>query len=123
MKRIQHQLTDWNGSPYQPVPIAADVPQRIALRLLEQPEDYPGVVVEQQSVRAYPRPYGINLAHVLGYLSPITEDELDQAQRATTTSRSTAPRRSAGPGSRSSTTSGCAGCPATRASRSTRWAG
>lgn len=70
----------WNGSPYQPVPIAADVPQRVALRILEQPEDYPGIVAEQQSVRAYPRPYGVNLAHVLGYLSPITEGELDQAQ-------------------------------------------
>ncbi|RYJ01890.1 MAG: penicillin-binding protein 2, partial [Actinomycetales bacterium] len=37
---------------------------------------------EQQSVRAYPRPFGINLAHVLGYLSPITADELDSAEEA-----------------------------------------
>lgn len=80
VKRIQHQLTAWNGSPYQPVPIATEVPQRVALRLLEQPEDYPGIVVDQQSVRAYPEPYGVNLAHVLGYLSPITEGELDQAK-------------------------------------------
>ncbi|HEX6151452.1 penicillin-binding protein 2 [Nocardioides sp.] len=89
--RIQRQLVTcgddgsvpgvcWNGSPYQPVPIAQDVPQRTALRILEQPEDYPGVIAEQQSVRAYPRPYGINLAHVLGYLSPITEDEYDRAR-------------------------------------------
>ncbi len=70
----------WNGSPYQPVPIANDVPQRTALRILEQPEDYPGVLAEQQSVRAYPRPFGLNLAHVLGYLSPITEDEYDMAR-------------------------------------------
>ena len=47
--------------------------------MLEQPEDYPGVLAEQQSVRSYPRPYGINLAHVLGYLSPVTEDEYDLA--------------------------------------------
>lgn len=70
----------WNGSPYQPVPVASDVEQEVALRILEQPEDYPGVLAEQQSVRAYPRPFGINLAHVLGYLSPITEDELDAAE-------------------------------------------
>lgn len=69
----------WNGSPYQPVPIASDVRERVALRVLEQPEDHPAVIAEQQSVRAYPQPYGINLAHVLGYLSPITEDEYDQA--------------------------------------------
>ncbi|WP_395694486.1 penicillin-binding protein 2 [Nocardioides sp.] len=70
----------WNGSPYQAVPVASDVEQSVALRILEQPEDYPGVVAEQQSVRAYPRPYGVNLAHVLGYLSPITKGEYDQAQ-------------------------------------------
>ena len=71
--------TCWNGSPFQPVPIASDVAQSVALLILEQPEDFPAVLAEQQSVRAYPRPYGINLAHVLGYLSPITEDELDVA--------------------------------------------
>ena len=70
----------WNGSPYQPVPVAEDVEQAVALRLLEQPEDFPAVVVDQQSVRAYPEPYGVNLAHVLGYLSPVTEDELDTAK-------------------------------------------
>jgi penicillin-binding protein 2 len=69
----------WNGSPYQPVPVASDVSKDVALRVLEQPEDYPGVVAEQQSVRSYPRPFGINLAHVLGYLSPVTEDEYDLA--------------------------------------------
>ena len=72
--------TCWNGSPYQPVPVASDVGKDTALRILEQPEDYPGVVAEQQNVRAYPRPFGVNLAHVLGYLSPITEDEYDAAQ-------------------------------------------
>ncbi|MBE7325118.1 penicillin-binding protein 2 [Nocardioides sp. Y6] len=72
--------TCWNGSPFQPVPVATDVDQSVALRLLEQPEDYPGVVVEQQNVRSYPSPFGVNLAHVLGYLSPITEEEFDTAQ-------------------------------------------
>lgn len=74
--------TCWNGSPYQPVPVATDVSKDVALRVLEQPEDYPGVLAEQQSVRAYPEPYGVNLAHVLGYLSPITEEEYDAAQAA-----------------------------------------
>jgi penicillin-binding protein 2 len=70
----------WNGSPYQPVPVATDVPQKVALRILEQGEDYPAVVATQESVRDYPEPYGINAAHLLGYLSPITEDELDAAR-------------------------------------------
>lgn len=70
----------WNGSPIQPVPVAVDVPQPSALRVLEQPEDFPAVLADQQSLRAYPRPFGVNLAHVLGYLSPITGDELDDAE-------------------------------------------
>lgn len=74
--------TCWNGSPYQAVPVASDVSKDVALRILEQAEDYPGVVAEQQNVRAYPRPFGVNLAHVLGYLSPITEDEYDAAKDA-----------------------------------------
>ncbi|UDY24495.1 penicillin-binding protein 2 [Nocardioides sp. Kera G14] len=79
---IQKDLDDWNGSRYEPVPIASDVPEKVALAILEQPEDYPGVVADQQSVRAYPQPYGINLAHVLGYLSPVTDKEYAAATKA-----------------------------------------
>ena len=71
----------WNGSPIQPVPVAVDVAQPAALRVLEQPEDFPAVIAEQQSLRAYPRPFGVNLAHVLGYLSPITGEELDASEQ------------------------------------------
>ena len=46
----------WNGSPYQPVPIAEDIRQQTALRIMEQNEDFPAVIVEDQNVRAYPRP-------------------------------------------------------------------
>ncbi len=72
----------WNGSPYQPVPVALDVRQSVALRILEQPEDYPAVVTQQQSLRAYPSPYGVNLADIVGYLSPITAGELDPRPQA-----------------------------------------
>lgn len=95
--RIHRLLTDcgddkavqgdcWNGSPFQPVPVAVDVPQPMALRVLEQPEDFPGVTAEQQSLRAYPQPYGINAAQVLGYLSPISGEEYDAAKDAGDTS-------------------------------------
>ena len=108
----------WNGSPYQPVPVAQDLDDATALRINEQPEDFPGVVVVQQSVRDYPQPFDINAAHLLGYLSPITEDELTGAELGGDT-RSTARRWWAGPASRRSTTPGCAGSPATSGSRST----
>ncbi|WP_148574264.1 penicillin-binding protein 2 [Nocardioides caldifontis] len=70
----------WNGSPYQPVPVAKDIEQQTALMIMEQNEDFPAVIVESQSVRSYPTPFGINAAHLLGYLSPVTEDELDHAE-------------------------------------------
>jgi penicillin-binding protein 2 len=70
----------WNGSPYQPVPVAQDITQAQAQRMREEPEDYPGVIVEQQAVRDYPEPFGINAAHLLGYLSPVTAEELDEAE-------------------------------------------
>lgn len=72
--------TCWNGSPFQPLPVAEDVEQAVAVRILEQREDFPAVLAERQSVRAYPEPFGINAAHLLGYLSPITEEELDEAE-------------------------------------------
>jgi len=72
--------TCWNGSPYQPVPVATDLEPGTALRLKEQAEDYPSVLVEKQRLRAYPRPFGVNAAHLLGYLSPVTEDELEDAE-------------------------------------------
>jgi penicillin-binding protein 2 len=71
----------WNGSPYQPVPVAEDIPQQVAVSIMEQGEDFPSVLVEKQNVRAYPAPYGINAAHLLGYLSPITEEELARARK------------------------------------------
>lgn len=72
--------TCWNGSPYQPVPVAEDIRQQTALSIMEQGEDFPAVLVDAQSVRTYPAPYGVNAAHLLGYLSPITSDELDAAK-------------------------------------------
>ena len=74
--------TCWNGSPFQPVPVARDVAQATAVQISEQAEDFPGVVAQRESVRAYPAPFGVNAAGLLGYLSPITADELEEAEKA-----------------------------------------
>ena len=71
----------WNGSPFQPVPIASDVSQASAVKILEETEKYPGVLARTESLRAYPSPYGVNAAHVLGYLSAITESEMAEAKK------------------------------------------
>jgi penicillin-binding protein 2 len=70
----------WNGSAVQAVPVALDVPQSAALRILEQPEDFPTVHAVQESARSYPQPFGVNAAHVLGYLSPVTGEEFEASQ-------------------------------------------
>jgi penicillin-binding protein 2 len=74
--------TCFNGAPYQPVPVAEDVPARVALQIMERAEDFPGVTAELQAVRAIPRPLGVNAAHLLGYLGPVTEAELKASSQA-----------------------------------------
>jgi len=67
----------WAGSPQVPVPLADDVDPTRALSLAEQPQRFPGVAVEFQPVRVYPRPLGVSAAQVLGYLGQVGPDEVD----------------------------------------------
>jgi penicillin-binding protein 2 len=71
----------WNGSPYQPIPVAKDISQSLALTIMEKRSDYPGVTAGLEAVREFPAPYGVNAAHILGYLGPVSDDEL-AAQKA-----------------------------------------
>ncbi|GAA2432589.1 penicillin-binding protein 2 [Streptomyces glaucus] len=70
----------WNGSPYQPIPITDEATPRQALQIRERAEDFPGITAEPQAVRRYPSPGKANTAQVLGYLSPVTDQEIQQAQ-------------------------------------------
>ncbi|MFJ4684894.1 penicillin-binding protein 2 [Streptomyces sp. NPDC088789] len=70
----------WNGSPYQPIPITDEATARQALQIRERAEDFPGVTAEPQAVRRYTAPGEANTAQVLGYLSPVTDDEIQKAQ-------------------------------------------
>ena len=66
----------WAGSPYQPVPVAVDVPTAIGLEILEDHDKFPGITAQPTAVRTYPAPFGVNAAQLLGYLSPVTQAEL-----------------------------------------------
>jgi penicillin-binding protein 2 len=66
----------WTGSPYQPIPVAQNVPGRIALQIMEQQKTYPGITAQVQPVINYPKPRGANPAQVVGYLQPITPQEI-----------------------------------------------
>jgi penicillin-binding protein 2 len=70
----------WNGSPYQPIPITDEATPKQALQIRERAEDFPGISAEPQAVRRYPSPGKANTAQVLGYLSPVTDDEITKAQ-------------------------------------------
>jgi penicillin-binding protein 2 len=69
----------WNGSLVQPVPVARDVSVRQALEVSEQHDLFPGVTAGPETIRRFPAPYTLNAAHILGYLSPVTESELAAA--------------------------------------------
>ncbi|MFI1002569.1 penicillin-binding protein 2 [Streptomyces galbus] len=71
----------WNGSPYQPIPISDTITPRQALQIRERAEDFPGITAEPTAVRRYPRPGGADTAQVLGYLSPVSDEEIKQAER------------------------------------------
>ncbi len=66
----------WNGSPYQPVPVANDVDTQTALTIMERRRDFPGISARLEAVREYPAPFNVNAAHMLGYLGPVTEEQL-----------------------------------------------
>jgi len=70
----------WNGSPYQPIPITDEATPRQALQIRERSEDFPGITAEPEAVRRYPSPGEANTAQVLGYLSPVTDNEIQQAK-------------------------------------------
>jgi penicillin-binding protein 2 len=70
----------WNGSPYQPIPVTDKASTAMALQIMERQEDFPGVTAEPQALRGFPKPEGANAAHMLGYLSPVTDEELNHQE-------------------------------------------
>ena len=70
----------WNGSPYEPIPVSETDDTTLALRILERQEEFPGVTAELAPVREFPAPQGANAAHLLGYLSPVSAEELEEQQ-------------------------------------------
>lgn len=66
----------WNGSPFQPIPITDEATSEQALQIRERAEDFPGISAEPTAVRRYAAPNDANTSQVLGYLGPVTDDEV-----------------------------------------------
>ncbi|CAM5361480.1 MULTISPECIES: penicillin-binding protein 2 [Streptomyces] len=70
----------WNGSPYQPIPITDEATAKQALQIRERTEEFPGISAEPTAVRRYPAPGKAHTSQVLGYLSPVTDEEIKKAE-------------------------------------------
>ncbi|MFJ4376848.1 penicillin-binding protein 2 [Streptomyces albidoflavus] len=70
----------WNGSPYQPIPITDEATAKQALQIRERTEEFPGITAEPTAVRRYPAPGKSQTSQVLGYLSPVTDEEITKAE-------------------------------------------
>ena len=64
-----------NHTGYEPIRVKNDVKQEILSVIEEQSDLYPGVIIEVQAVRDYPQK--AQGAHVLGYVSEISDAELE----------------------------------------------
>ncbi|MEU6484691.1 penicillin-binding protein 2 [Streptomyces sp. NPDC046887] len=70
----------WNGSPFQPIPVTDEATTQQALQIRERAEDFPGITAEPTAVRRYPAPGKSRTSQVLGYLSPVTDEEIQKAK-------------------------------------------
>jgi len=66
----------WTGSRYQPIPITKEADPDVALQIVERSDQFPGVNAEPIAIRNYPGLAGVNGAHVLGYVGPLTDSDL-----------------------------------------------
>ena len=80
----------WAGSPYQPIPVDENVSDQVALQIMEEQDQFPGVTAQAQGVVTYPMPHGANPAQVLGYLQPATTEQLKKDHLPAGTGYSTA---------------------------------
>lgn len=77
VRSIEELVAEGEGiAPFRPVTVAQDVPQRVAMQILEERIYMPGVDVEPISVREYPS--GELTAHIVGYLGPIPAEEAEE---------------------------------------------
>lgn len=74
---ISAEVDDPRYGPFDRIPVAVDVSSALMVYLGERPDQFPGVRVEQRTVRSYP--YGSLASHLLGYVGPVTRAEQEQA--------------------------------------------
>lgn len=69
----------WTGSRFQPIPVTKEADPELALSIVERSDQYPGISATPVSIRNYPASAGVNAAHLLGYIGPLSEEDLSGA--------------------------------------------
>ncbi|WP_420431957.1 penicillin-binding protein 2 [Candidatus Poriferisocius sp.] len=72
---INDALEDSRFGPLDSVPVADDVTENFEIILAERADEFPGVSTDLRSVRTYP--YGDLAAHILGYVSLLSEEQFE----------------------------------------------
>ena len=71
----------WNGTRYQPIPIIGNATKDEALKIMENADLYPGIEVASVPIRSYPSLAGENVAHVLGYVGAVSDEDLKNPEK------------------------------------------
>ena len=66
----------WNGTRYQPIPVIGNATKENALKIMENADQFPGIEVASVPIRSYPSLAGENVAHVLGYVGAVSDEDL-----------------------------------------------
>ena len=66
----------WNGTRYQPIPVIGNATKDNALKIMENADQFPGIEVASVPIRSYPSLVGENVAHVLGYVGAVSDEDL-----------------------------------------------
>lgn len=74
VRSIEELVAEGEGiAPFRAVNIAEDVPLEVALRIMEENYDLPGVSILEAAVRQYPT--GDLTSHIIGYMGPIPPEQ------------------------------------------------
>lgn len=77
---VRRKIQDTTEGYQSPRTVSVDVSRRVVAFIGEHPEAFPGVSVQQRTQRSYPN--GSLAAHVVGYVSTVTEEQLAQSESA-----------------------------------------
>ena len=78
---VNNRAGCWNGTRYQPIPLVGGASQDLALKIMENSDQFAGVNVASIPIRSYPSLEGENVSHVLGYVGSVTDEDLKNSSK------------------------------------------